>query len=137
MLVSSNPPLSPAPGARVDQSVPQAAAGVPPPRAETRQAVAPPPPSPESGRIAGRPAPEGPLFPPDPDPPTGPPPAFDATPLEQSQRSARDAEIRALVRRVMTEAAPEQVPPPPADRAKSGITELRSLPPAPDTRSET
>ncbi len=78
-----------------------AAAGL---RPETRERVDPPRTLPATARL-----PEDrrrdTLYPPDPDPPTGPPPAFDSTPLDR----AREAAMRppALPARSAADEAPE------------------------------
>jgi hypothetical protein len=72
-----------------------AAAGT---RPETPNRVAPPrvlpatPPLPEERRRGE------PLLPPDPEPPTGPPPAFDATPLDRARETALDPPDRGDIR---------------------------------------
>jgi hypothetical protein len=82
-------PFAPAVPARTEQGAQPftgetAAAGV---RPDTPERVEPPRTLPATARLPEDRRRE-PLYPPDPDPPTGPPPAFDATPLDRAREAA-------------------------------------------------
>jgi hypothetical protein len=100
-------PLAPAVSARAEQGAQPttgetAAAAV---RPETPERVDPPRTLPATARLPEERRRET-LYPPDPDPPTGPPPAFEATPLEQARKNALAAESLIAEREAQASAAP-------------------------------
>jgi hypothetical protein len=74
-------------------------------RPETRERVDPPRTLPATARLPEERRRE-PLYPPDPDPPTGPPPAFDATPLDRAREKAFAAVSLIAEREAQASAAP-------------------------------
>jgi hypothetical protein len=100
-------PLAPAVPARTEQgaqpfSGETAAAGF---RPETMERVDPPRTLPATVRLPEERR-RDPLYPPDPDPPTGPPPAFDATPLDRARETAFAAVSLIAEREAQASAAP-------------------------------
>jgi hypothetical protein len=74
-------------------------------RSETSERVDPPRTLPATARLPEERRRET-LFPPDPDPPTGPPPAFDATPLDRAREKAFAAVNLIAEREAQASAAP-------------------------------